>query len=69
MEQFEKISHDVDIMGGKACVKGTRITVGMILMQISEGTTLDDLLSEYPSLTREDITEAIQYAAGALGSK
>ena len=63
MNQFERISHDIEIMGGKACVKGTRITVGVILMLISEGAGIDDVLAEYPSLTTEDIAEALQYAA------
>jgi len=67
MEQFKRISHNSDIMGGKACITGTRITVGMILMQISEGTTLDELLAEYPHLTKDDITEALQYAAWTVG--
>lgn len=69
MEQFERISHDIGIMGGKACIAGTRITVGMILMQISEGTALDELLAEYPHLTDEDITAALRYAAWAVGTK
>jgi uncharacterized protein (DUF433 family) len=67
MEQFTRISHTSDIMGGKACITGTRITVGMILMQISEGVTLDELLTEYPHLTKDDITEALQYAAWTVG--
>ena len=69
MEQFTRISHDVGIMGGKACIVGTRITVGMILMQISEGMTINDLLAEYPHLTVEDISEALRYAAWAIGTK
>ena len=69
MEQFERISHDISIMGGKACIRGTRITVGMILMQISEGTTLNELLAEYPHLTEDDISEALRYAAWAVGTK
>ena len=36
-EQFDRINHDIGIMGGKACIKGTRVTVGMILAQISAG--------------------------------
>ena len=67
MEQFTRISHDINIMGGKACIKGTRITVGMLLMQISEGINIGELLAEYPHLTDEDITEALQYAAWAVG--
>ena len=69
MEQFTRIKHDINIMGGKACIAGTRITVGMILMQISEGVTNDELLIEYPHLQIEDITEALQYAAWAVGTK
>ena len=67
MEQFNRISHDVNIMGGKACIAGTRITVGVILMQISEGTSIDELLAEYPDLTEEDVSESLRYAAWAVG--
>ena len=69
MEQFPRISHDIGIMGGKACIKGTRITVGMILTQISEGIPIVELLTEYPHLTYEDIAEALRYAAWTVGTK
>ena len=69
MTQFPRISHDIGIMGGKACIAGTRITVGMILMQISEGVTPIELLIEYPHLTEEDISEALKYAAWAVGTR
>jgi len=69
MEQFERISHDVGIMGGKACIAGTRITVGLILMQISEGLSIHELLSEYPALTQADVEEALRYAAWAIGTR
>jgi len=69
MEQFLRISHDAGIMGGKACIAGTRITVGMILIQISEGTSITELLVEYPHLTADDIAEALRYAAWAVGTK
>ena len=69
LEQFTRISHDIRIMGGKACIAGTRITVGMILMLISEGTTIDELLLEYPHLTADDIAESLRYAAWAVGTK
>ena len=69
MDQFPRIKHDINIMGGKACISGTRITVGMILMQISEGTTQDELIKEYPHLTKVDIAEALRYAAWAVGTK
>ena len=69
MEQFTRVSHDIGIMGGKACIAGTRITIGMILMQISEGTTIDELLAEYPNLTVVDISEALRYAAWVIGTR
>lgn len=69
MEQFERISHDAGVMGGKACIAGTRITVGMILMQISEGVTITELLVEYPNLTEIDIMQALRYAAWAIGTR
>ena len=69
MKQFERISHDIGIMGGKACIAGTRITVGMILTQISEGVTVSDLLEEYPHLTEADITEVLKYAAWVVGAR
>ena len=69
MTQFPRISHNIGIMGGRACIAGTRITVGMILLQLSEGVTHTELLSEYPNLTKEDISEAIKYAAWAVGTR
>lgn len=69
MEQFKRISHDINIMGGKACIKGTRITVGAILMQISEGIAFNELLIEYPDLTKDDISEALRYASWVVGTK
>ena len=69
MEKFTRISHDIEIMGGKACIKGTRVTVGMILMQISEGVSQEELLKDYPYLTSEDITQALKYAAWSVDFK
>jgi uncharacterized protein (DUF433 family) len=63
MEQFTRINHDIEIMGGKACIKGTRVTVGMILTQIGEGVSIEELLGEYPYLSDTDIKEALKYAA------
>lgn len=60
---FERISIDPDICHGQACVKGTRIPVHQIVGMLANGDTLEDLLSEFPSLTREDIMAAFAYAA------
>ena len=69
MERFSRISHDIEIMGGKACIKGTRVTVGMILAQIGEGKTIKEMLEDYPYLTHEDIMQAILYASWAVEAR
>jgi uncharacterized protein (DUF433 family) len=50
-------------MGGKACIRGLRVTVGNVVGQIGAGGTVDDLLTDYPYLEREDILQALRYAA------
>jgi len=51
-------------MGGKACIRGMRVTVGMVAGQISAGHTIEEVLADYPYLEREDILQALRYAAG-----
>lgn len=63
MSDFSRITHDPEVMGGKPCVRGMRVTVGMIVGQIGAGRSVDDLLADYPYLEREDILEALKYAA------
>ena len=50
-------------MGGKPCVKGTRVTAGMIVGEIGAGTSIDALLADYPYLERADVMQALRYAA------
>ena len=50
-------------MGGKPCIRGLRVTVGMIVGQIAAGRSVDELLADYPYLEREDVLEALRYAA------
>ncbi len=63
MSNFTRITQNPTVMGGKPCIRGLRVTVGMIVGQIGAGQTVDDLLAEYPYLQREDILEALRYAA------
>lgn len=63
MGQFDRITQQPEVMGGKACVRGMRVTVGMILGQIGAGSNIDTILVDYPYLEREDIMQAIRYAA------
>jgi len=63
MHQLDRITRDPAVMGGKACIRGMRVTVGMIVGQIGAGHTIDELLADYPYLEREDILQALRYAA------
>jgi uncharacterized protein (DUF433 family) len=63
MRQLDRISIDPAIMGGKPCVRGTRITVGLIVGMVASEMAYDEILSEYPHLTQEDILQALAYAA------
>jgi uncharacterized protein (DUF433 family) len=65
MTDFPRITQDPAVMGGKPCIRGMRITVGMIVGQIGAGRTVDELLIDYPYLQRDDILEALRYAACA----
>lgn len=63
MNGFERISHDPKVMGGKPCIKGKRVTVGMVVSQIATGQTVDEFLAAYPYIEREDVFQALRYAA------
>jgi uncharacterized protein (DUF433 family) len=60
---FERITFDPEVMGGRACIRGLRVTVATIVDQIAEGASIDDVLAEYPYLEREDVRQALAYAA------
>jgi uncharacterized protein (DUF433 family) len=62
----DRIEINPKIMMGKPVVRGTRITVELILRKLSEGATESNLVEAYPRLTREDIQAAIRYAADTL---
>ena len=64
--QTDRIEIDPDVMTGKPVIKGTRITVELVLRKLAEGATDSDLLDAYPRLTREDIRAAIAYAADTI---
>jgi len=62
----ERIEINPEVMLGKPVIRGTRITVELILRKLSEGATEADLLEGYPRLTRQDIQAALAYAASSL---
>jgi uncharacterized protein (DUF433 family) len=63
MTQFNRITFDTNIMGGRACIRGMRLTVSLILNLVSNGMTATDIVKEYPYLEEEDIRQARHYAA------
>ena len=63
MERLDRITQQADVMGGKPCIRGMRVTVGMIVGQIGAGHTVEEILADYPYLEREDIMQALRYAA------
>ena len=62
-EMFDRITFDTQIMGGRACIRGMRIAVSVIVGQIAHGASFEEILEGYPDLEREDIQQAIEYAA------
>lgn len=63
MEVFKYIESNPEILGGKPCIKGTRISVEFILELIASGGSVDDVVKAYPHLTKEGVQEAVLYAA------
>lgn len=63
MNQFNRITFNPNIMGGRACIRGMRITVSLILNLISNGMTTAQIVAEHPCLEEEDIRQSLQYAA------
>ncbi len=60
---FDRITFDPAMMGGRACIRGMRITVALIVNMVANGMTTAEILKEYPDLEAEDIRQALQYAA------
>jgi uncharacterized protein (DUF433 family) len=62
LKSFPRITRTPGVMGGKPCIKGSRMTVGMIVAQIAGGATIEELMDDFPLLKRADILQAIGYA-------
>ena len=63
---FDRITADPHILGGKACIRGMRISVSLIVNLIASGMTVGEIIVEYPDLEPEDIQQALRYAAWAI---
>jgi uncharacterized protein (DUF433 family) len=63
-----RIATDPRIMMGKPVIAGTRITVELVLTRLAEGRSIADIVREYPHLTADQVTAAIEYARSKVGS-
>ncbi|MCW8165987.1 DUF433 domain-containing protein [Verminephrobacter aporrectodeae] len=63
MGPLNRITQQPEVMGGKACIRGMRVTVGMVVGQIGAGHSVDEILTDFPYLEHDDIMQALRYAA------
>jgi uncharacterized protein (DUF433 family) len=61
--KFDRITFDPKMMGGRACIRGMRIPVSVIVGQIAHGASTEEVLKDYPDLELADIRQALEYAA------
>jgi uncharacterized protein (DUF433 family) len=60
---FDRITFDPNILGGKACIRGMRISVSLIVNLVANGMTAPQIVAEYPDLKEEDVEQALKYAS------
>jgi len=63
---IDRITADPAVMAGAPTIRGTRVTVSAVLGQLAAGSSVDELLADYPSLTREDVSAALAFAAESM---
>jgi uncharacterized protein (DUF433 family) len=63
MPGYDRITFDPNILGGKACIRGMRISVSLIVNLVANGMTTPEIVAEYPDLKEEDVGQALKYAA------
>ena len=63
MTELDRITHDPDVMAGRACIRGMRVTVSLVLNLLASGMSNDEIIESYPYLESDDIRQTLQYAA------
>jgi uncharacterized protein (DUF433 family) len=66
---FERITVDPTRMGGLPTIRGTRVTVGMVLGQLASGRAIEDIIEDYPYLERADVLAALEYGAAVVNER
>lgn len=67
--KLDRITFSSDILGGKACIRGMRISASLVVQLVANGMSREEILADYPDLEDEDITQALLYAAWAAGDR
>ena len=62
---FERITFDRGVMGGRACIRGMRITVALVVNLVANGMSTEEIIREYPELERDDVRQSLQYGHAA----
>ena len=63
MQKLDRITFNPNVMGGKPCIRGMRVTVGTLVGLVASGNSIEDILKAYPYVEEEDIRQALTYAA------
>ena len=63
MMRYDRITFDPKILGGRACIRGMRISVSLLVNLVANGMSVEQILKEYPLLEADDVRQALQYAA------
>jgi uncharacterized protein (DUF433 family) len=63
---FDRITFDPNILGGKACIRGMRISVSLVINLVANGMSVQEIIAEYPDLQPEDVEQSLRYAAWAV---
>jgi uncharacterized protein (DUF433 family) len=60
---FDRITFSPNVMGGRACIRGMRITVSLVVNLVANGMSMDEIVQEYPDLEPDDVRQALSYAS------
>ncbi|HDN82908.1 MAG TPA: DUF433 domain-containing protein [Candidatus Altiarchaeales archaeon] len=69
MEKFDRITINPEVMGGQPCIRGLRIPASLVVKLVSMGKTADDIIKSYPELEKEDIQQALKFAAWMVSER
>ena len=66
---FDRITFDPAVMGGRACIRGMRMTVSLVVNLVANGMSTEDIVREYPELEVEDVRQVLQYASAVANEE